>query len=239
MGRLQAGSTLADISARKLQRAFDRTSDEIYDGPKKGGKPLPYTKAIAKNNAAYAVTPGSPLEITTFTMDADPEKAGRVPGYWGAAKAAKPYLAQKRIVIALEDAEPGELFECAIDGIVRANFDDTNFPFASLLTDASGADYQSKITSSPAMGFAMILRKLDATSALIRFGMCQAHRTGTATSTITASSPTSPTEVDVAADVFGGGTETVKAYTTVTNIAIGSKLLLEPCNGTFLALRMC
>ena len=239
MGRLQAGSTLADISARKLQRAFDRTADNLDDGRKGGGKPLPYTKAIAKNNASFAVTPGSPIEITTFTMDASPEKAGRVPGYWGAAKAAKPYLVHKRIAIALEDAEPGDLFECAIDGIVRANFDNTDFPFASLLTDASGTDYQSKITSSPAMGFAMILRKLDSTSALIRFGMCQAHRTGTATSTITASSPTSPTEVDVAADVFGGGTETVKAYTTVSNIASGSKLLLEPCNGTFLALRMC
>jgi hypothetical protein len=242
MGRLQAGSTLANISARRLQRAFDRTSDELYDGPKNGKKPLPYTKAIARNVTGFTVVPGSPIEISEFTVDSAPEKAGRVPGYWASAsRAAKPYLVRKRIAIALEEAANGELFECAIDGIVRANFDNTNFPFASLISDASGTDYQSKITSSPAMGFALILTKLDdGAAALIRFGGCHSDiRTGTATTLIAASDPTNPTEFTVLADKIGGGTESVKAYSTVVNIATDSKLLLLPSAGTFLAVKTC
>lgn len=239
MSRLQPGQGLEAISSRRLNRAFDRTSDSLESGSRRPPKPLPYTKAIAKNNAAFTVKPGAPVEITTFTMDESPEQAGRVPGFWGAAKAAKPCLARKRIAIALEEAAPGDLFDCAIDGIVRANFDDTNWPFASLITDASGTDYQSKITSSPAMGFAMILVKLDSTSALIRFGNCQAARLGITIGAMTLSTSAAPVEYDVTAYIAGGGTETVKAFTTVSNITATTKILLEPLDGLFHAIEMC
>ena len=239
MSRVQPGQGLESISARKLNRAFDRTSDAFDDGRRRPGKPLPYTKAIAKNTESYTITPGSPIEITTYTVDSAPEQGGKVPGFWNAGKAVKPCTAKKRIAIALESAAPNELFEIAIDGVVRANFDNTNFPFASLISDASGTDYQTKITSSAAMGFAMILVKIDSTSALIRFGACSAIRNGTTIGAMTASSPTSPTEYDVLADVAGGGTETVKAFTTVSNIAASTKIMLFPCDGTFLATKNC
>jgi hypothetical protein len=239
MSRVQSGQGLEAISARKLNRAFDRTSDMFDDGKRRNGRPLPYTKAIAKNTATFAIVPGAPVEITTYTPDSAPEQGGRVPGFWTADRAVKPCTAKKRIAIALEFAEPDELFEIAIDGVVRANFDNTDFPFASLISDASGTDYQSKITSSPAMGFAMILVKIDSTSALIRFGACSAIRNGTTIGGITASSPTSPTEVDVLADIAGGGTETVKAFTVVSNIAATTKIVLLPVDGTFQAMKVC
>ena len=254
---LKQNDGLGAISARKMNRVFALDSQDL-GGAGDGRKgQLPYTKAIAKNDTAWTLEPGAPVELTAFVADYSPG-GGRVPGYYTAGAAAKPYLTRKRIGIVLEQAEPGQLFSIAIDGIVRANFDNSNGQFASLISDASGTDYQKKITSSPAMGFALILDRIasgsafvgsafvgsafvggGAGSALIRFGMCQAHRTGTATSIITASVPTAPMEFDVAADIIGGGTESVKAYTVVSNIANGSKLVLMPCSGIFLALKVC
>ena len=230
---LKQNDGLSAISAKALNRVFALVNEPLGGPADSTAGNLPYTKAIAKNTNAWTVQPGSPIELTAFTADYTPG-GSRVPGYWDAGRAAKPCLAKKRIAIALELGPPGELFSVALDGIVRANFDDTDFPFASLITDASGTDYQTKITSSPAMGFAMILRKLDATNAILRLGNVAAHRLGV---TIAALVPSA--EADVTANISGGATETVKAYTTVSTIPSATPILLLPVDGTFYAVKVC
>lgn len=244
MGQLRKGAGLGSISARQLQRVLEMQNEQFGPTNQGGiGVQRQYIYAVGRNDCGFNLVPGAPVRIGAFTPQESTNVMPRI-GWYSLTPAYLPrsnveYSETREnlwsIGVMLDYCDTTKLARFAISGVVDCRID-TPGCFAGLY-ESSDSSLQSKASGSYAMGFARILARIDANWAKVELGLCQAERTGTAISVITASSPTAPTEVAVLVDGLTGAS--IKAYTTVVNIGADSKLKLDPVNGRYHALKIC